>query len=75
MDVPRILQMRVSPQAVELDVSTGQPDSCLTLRYDGSEMEEVEVELPRFRGQVRVSPVGEEWAVIAGAAGRSSALS
>jgi len=50
--------MRVSPQAVELDVSTGRPDSYLTLRYDGSEMEEIEV--PRDDSQARIAGGGQD---------------
>ena len=54
----RVLEMRVSPQAVELDISTGRPDSYLTLRYDGSEMEEIEV--PRDDSHARMAGGGKD---------------
>ena len=59
-----ILQMRVSPGAIELDVFNGEPDlSHVTLRYDGSEMEEIEVPPRRLpsthcRGRGRTSRAG-----------------
>ena len=53
-----ILEMRVSPGAIELDISIARPDlSHLTLRYDGSEVEEIEV--PRDDSQARIAGAGE----------------
>ena len=54
-----ILQMRVSPGAIELDVFNGEPDlSHVTLRYDGSEMEEIEV--PRDDSRARIAGAGKD---------------
>ncbi|MDE0035064.1 MAG: hypothetical protein OXU75_18315 [Deltaproteobacteria bacterium] len=56
-----ILQMRVSPRAIELDVVPIpiRPDlSHLTLRYDGSEMEEIEV--PRDDSRARIAGAGKD---------------
>lgn len=57
--VGEILQMRVSPGAIELDVSNGEPHlSHVTLRYDGFEMEEIEV--PRDDSLARIAGSGKD---------------
>lgn len=53
-----ILEMRVSSRAIELDIYTGEPDSHLTLRYDGSGMEEIVV--LRDDSGARIAGAGED---------------
>ena len=55
----RILRMRVSPVAIELDVYNGEPHlSHVTLRYDGSQMEQIDV--PRDDSGARIAGAGKD---------------
>ena len=55
----KILQMRVSPGAIELDVYNAEPHlSHVTLRYDGSEL--VEIDVPRDDSRARIAGDGKD---------------